>query len=42
MLLTFNDMSKEDMYRMVHSVYSEASYEIAKEKNKNEEECRII
>ena len=25
-------MSKEDMYRMVHSVYSEASYEIAKEK----------
>lgn len=25
-------MTKEEMYRMVHSVYSEASYEIAKDK----------
>ena len=33
MLLTFKDMTKEDMYRMVHSVYAEASYEIAKEKH---------
>lgn len=33
MLLTFKDMSKEEMYRMVHSVYAEASYEIAKEKH---------
>ncbi len=33
MLLIFKEMSKDDMYRMVHSVYIEASYEIAKEKN---------
>lgn len=33
MLLTFKDMTKEDMYRMVRSVYSEASYEIAKDKH---------
>ena len=33
MLLTFKDMTKEEMYRMVHSVYPEASYEIAKEKH---------
>ena len=33
MLLAFKDMTKEDMYRMVHSVYSEASYEIAKDKH---------
>ena len=32
MLLTFKSMSLEDMYRMVHSVYAEASYEIAKSK----------
>lgn len=32
MLLIFHEMSKEDMYRMVHSVYIEASYENAKEK----------
>lgn len=32
MLLKFEKMSKEDMYRMVHSVYIEASYENAKEK----------
>ena len=33
MLLTFRHMTKEEMYRMVHNVYSEASYEIAKDKH---------
>lgn len=33
MLLTFKDMTKENMYRMIHSVYPEASYEIAKDKH---------
>ncbi len=32
MLLTFRYMTKDEMYRMVHCVYSEASYEIAKDK----------
>ena len=34
MLLTFKDMSKEDMHRMIHSVYSESSYELAKKEHK--------
>lgn len=33
MLLTFKTMAKEDMYHLVHDVYIEASYEIAKEKH---------
>jgi len=33
MLRIFKEMTKEQMYRMVHSVYIEASYEIAKEKH---------
>lgn len=32
MLLEFKQMTKEEMYRMVHEIYIEASYEIAKEK----------
>ena len=34
MLLTFKTMSKEEMYHMIHSVYSEASYEVAKKEHK--------
>lgn len=34
MLLTFKNMSNDDMYRMIHSVYSEASYEVAKKERK--------
>lgn len=33
MLLEFNAMDEKNMYRMVHEIYSEASYEIAKEKH---------
>ena len=34
MLLTFKTMSKEEMYHMIHSVYSEASYDVAKKEHK--------
>lgn len=32
-LLEFSAMDEKNMYRMVHEIYSEASYEIAKEKH---------
>lgn len=33
MILEFSAMDEEKMYRLVHEIYSEASYEIAKEKH---------
>lgn len=35
MLLEFKKMTNEEMYRLVHDVYFEASFEIAKEKHPN-------
>lgn len=41
-LLEFNAMDEKNMYRMVHEIYSEASYEIAKEKHPEVEEIEDL
>lgn len=38
MLLVFKTMTKDEMYRLVQSVYKEASYELAKEKHPDMED----